>query len=70
MVQFGTGFLTLDVINSANPPTWLLYLCAIVSMGLAATIGFAVLKLVPSDPISPTPSSIEGTRDNPIQSKA
>jgi len=70
MVQFGTGFLTLDVINSPNPPTWLLYVSAIVSMGLASTIGFAVLKLVPADPASPPASSLQDKRDNPIQSKA
>jgi hypothetical protein len=47
-IQFGTGFPALDVINTSNPSTWLLYLSAIVSMALAATLAFAALKLVPT----------------------
>jgi hypothetical protein len=46
-IQFGTGFLALDVINTPDPPIWLLYLSAIASMALAATVAFVALKLVP-----------------------
>ena len=46
-IQFGTGFLALDVINTPNPATWLLYLSAIASMTLAAAVAFVALKLVP-----------------------
>jgi hypothetical protein len=48
-IQFGTGFLALDVINTPDPPIWLLYLSAIASMALAATVAFVALKLVPKD---------------------
>lgn len=48
MIQFGTGFLALDAINAANPPTWLLYAAATLSMALAATVAMAALRLVPA----------------------
>jgi hypothetical protein len=48
-VQFGTGFLALDVINTPDPSTWLLYLSATASMALAATVGFVALQLVPKE---------------------
>ncbi|HTK63395.1 MAG TPA: hypothetical protein VL595_13515 [Pseudonocardia sp.] len=48
MVQFGTGFLALDAINATNPPTWLLYGTATISMALAATVAMAALRLVPA----------------------
>ena len=48
MIQFGTGFLALDAINTPHPSSWLLYVCATVSMVLAATVAFVALKLVPA----------------------
>jgi hypothetical protein len=48
MVQFGTGFLALDVINAENPPTWLMYLAATASMALAVTVAWLALRLVPA----------------------
>jgi hypothetical protein len=48
MIQFGTGFLALDAINAANPPTWLLYVTATISMALAGGVAMAALKLVPA----------------------
>jgi hypothetical protein len=48
MIQFGTGFLALDAINTPHPASWLLYLCATASMALAATVAFVALKLVPA----------------------
>lgn len=52
MIQFGTGFLALDAINTPSPASWLLYLCATVSMGLAATVAFVALKLVPAEAVA------------------
>jgi hypothetical protein len=46
-IQFGTGFLALDVINTPDPSIWLQYLSAIASMALAAAVAFVALKLVP-----------------------
>jgi hypothetical protein len=48
MVQFGTGFLALDVINTPNPPSWLMYLAAIASMGLSGAVAWTALRLVPA----------------------
>jgi hypothetical protein len=47
MIQFGTGFPTLDAINTPNPPSWLLYVLATVSMGLAATACWCAARLLP-----------------------
>jgi hypothetical protein len=47
-MQVGTGFLTLDVINTPDPSTFLLYFTAITSMGLAATAIFIAVKLLPA----------------------
>lgn len=47
-IQFGTGFMALDVINTPNPSSALMYVTAIVSMALAVTITFIALKLVPA----------------------
>jgi hypothetical protein len=47
-IQFGTGFLAIDVINTPNPATWLLYLTATISVALAGTAAFVALKLVPA----------------------
>jgi hypothetical protein len=47
-IQFGTGFLAIDVINTPDPATWLLYLTATISVALAATVAFVALKLVPT----------------------
>ena len=47
-MQIGTGFLALDVINTPDPSTFLLYFTAIASMGLAATAIFIAVKLLPA----------------------
>jgi hypothetical protein len=47
-IQFGTGFMALDVINTPNPSSALMYVTAIVSMALAVTITLIALKLVPA----------------------
>ncbi|HEY1968940.1 MAG TPA: hypothetical protein VGH89_13400 [Pseudonocardia sp.] len=54
MIQFGTGFLTLDAINTPNPPMWLLYGLAVVSMALAGALSWCALRLVPAtrEPVS------------------
>ena len=57
-IQFGTGFLALDVINTPHPATWLQYLTATVSMALAATVGFLALKLVPADGTGAEPDEL------------
>jgi hypothetical protein len=46
-MQIGTGFLALDVINTPNPSTFLLYFTAVVSMGLSATAIFVAARLLP-----------------------
>lgn len=56
MIQFGTGFLALDAINSPNPPTWLLYVTATLSMALAGAVAMATLRLVPARSASPVES--------------
>jgi hypothetical protein len=48
MIQLGTGFLALDVINTPHPSTFLLYFSAIASMGLAVTVTFVAAKLLPA----------------------
>jgi len=48
MIQIGTGFLALDVINTPHPSTFLLYFSAIASMGLAITVTFVAVKLIPA----------------------
>jgi hypothetical protein len=50
-IQFGTGFLALDVINTPHPASWLQYLTATASMALAATVGYLALQLVPAQPV-------------------
>jgi len=55
MIQFGTGFLALDAINTPHPASWLLYLCATASMALAATVAFVALKLVPAGAVAAEP---------------
>ena len=59
-IQFGTGFLALDVINTPHPSIWLLYLSAIASMALAATVAFVALKLVPKHQRAALPSVADG----------
>ena len=50
-MQIGTGFLALDVINTPDPSTFLLYFTGIASMGLASTSIFIALKLLPERPV-------------------
>lgn len=68
MIQFGTGFLALDAINTPNPASWLLYLCATVSMVLAATVAFVALKLVPAGAVAVEPRE-QVARKEPARSR-
>jgi len=62
MIQFGTGFLALDAINTPHPASWLLYLSATVSMALAATVAFVALKLVPAGALASGPDELHPSR--------
>lgn len=47
LVQFGTGFPTLDAINTPHPATWLLYVLATVSMAMAITVSWCAVRSLP-----------------------
>jgi hypothetical protein len=63
MIQFGTGFPALDAINATDPPAWLVYVTATVSMALAATVAMAVLTLVPAGAGTRATGGIGSTAD-------
>ncbi|MGB8404301.1 MAG: hypothetical protein WCE30_09575 [Mycobacterium sp.] len=67
-IQFGTGFLALDVINTPDPSIGLLYSSAVASMALAGTVAFVALKLVPSG--SPTNLSVNAVVEDVAADRA
>ncbi len=47
-MQVGTGFLALDVMNTADPSPFLLYGTAVASMALSATSIYVAVRLLPA----------------------
>jgi hypothetical protein len=66
MIQFGTGFVTLDAINTPNPPMWLLYVLSVISMALSCALSWCALRLVPTTRERPA----ESARLDPAQPTA
>lgn len=49
----GTGFPTMTVINTPDPPTWLLYAAALGSTGLNLILAWFLTQLIPPGGLTP-----------------
>jgi len=49
----GTGFPTLVALNTVDPPMWLLYGAAVVSMAMAGVMAWSATQLVPVTGLEP-----------------
>jgi hypothetical protein len=56
-LMIGTTFLALDVINSPHPSTVLVYLAAIVSVGLAMTATYVATQILPAEVTAVAPQA-------------
>jgi hypothetical protein len=64
----GTGFPTLVALNSVDPPLWLLYGAAVVSMAMAGVMAWSATQLVPVTGLEPAAAPQPGGRPDAVRS--
>jgi hypothetical protein len=64
----GTGFPTLVALNSVDPPLWLLYGAAVVSMAMAGVMAWSATQLVPVTGLEPAAVPQRAGRPDAVRS--
>jgi len=63
----GTGFPMLTALNTVDPPTWLLYGAAVVSMAMAGVMAWGATQLVPVAGLEPATAAAPVARPVPAR---